>query len=162
MEEPNLEITIVSKKHNPLLKRTEVVFEVDHSGEGETSPRLEIRNKIANKLKAKSNLVFVEKVETKTGTMTSVGEANAYETPEQAKLVEREHIIARNAPPEKPAEEAEKPKTKEAEEKKPTEEEKLKEEKPKTEETKETKEEASKPKPEKDTREKEEKNKEEG
>lgn len=156
-----MKIKIISEKHNPLLKRTEVAFEVDHSGEGETPPRLEIRENLANSLKAKSDLVFVEKVETKTGTMTSVGEANAYETAEQAKLVEREHIIARNTPPEKPAEEAEKPKAKEAEEKKPAEEEKPKEEKPKAEEAEESKEKASESKPEKDTRRKKEKNEEE-
>jgi ribosomal protein S24E len=44
-------------------------------------------------------------VETKTGTMLAVGEANLYDSPEQVKLVEPEHIITRNIPPEKPTEE---------------------------------------------------------
>jgi small subunit ribosomal protein S24e len=113
-----LKIKILSQKYNPLLKRKEVVFEVDHSQEGQTSPRLELRKNIANVLKAKADLVFVGKMETKTGTMTAIGEANAYESPEQAKLVEPDHIIIRNVPSKKP-EETEKPETVEAEEKKP-------------------------------------------
>jgi ribosomal protein S24E len=40
-------------------------------------------------------------METKTGTMIAVGEANAYDSIEQAKFVEPKHIIARNTPPEK-------------------------------------------------------------
>ena len=124
-----MKIKILSQKYNPLLKRKEVVFEADHSQEGQTAPRLELRKNLANMLKVKLDLVFVEKVETKTGTTTAVGEANTYETPEQAKLVEREHIITRNIPPEKAKEEAEreKPKTQEPEEKKPIKEERTEE-----------------------------------
>ncbi|MFQ6068161.1 MAG: 30S ribosomal protein S24e [Candidatus Bathyarchaeia archaeon] len=114
-----MKIKILSKKYNPLLKRKEVVFEVNHSEEGQTSSRLELRKNLANMLKTKVDLVLVKKVETKTGTMTALGEANVYETPEQAKLIEPKHIIARNIPPEKPAEK-EKPKTEEPKEKKPT------------------------------------------
>ncbi len=113
-EEYDLKIKILSQKYNPLLKRKEVVFEVDHSQEGHTSSRLELRKNLANTLKTKIDLVFVEKVETKTGTMTATGEANAYESPEQAKLIEHEHLITRNIPPKKP-EEPEKPKTETAE-----------------------------------------------
>jgi len=122
-----LKIKILSQKYNPLLKRKEVVFEADHSQEGQTTPRLELRKNLANMLQAKLDLVFIEKVETKTGTTIAIGEVNAYETPEQAKLVEREHIITRNTPPEKAKEEAEreKPKTQGPEEKKPTKEESI-------------------------------------
>ncbi|MDH5495568.1 MAG: hypothetical protein OEY24_07720 [Candidatus Bathyarchaeota archaeon] len=147
-----MKIKILSQKYNPLLKRKEVVFEVDHSQEGQTSPRLELRKNLASILKARVDLIFLEKVETKTGTMTAIGEANTYESPEQAKLVEPEHIIARNAPPKKPAE-TEKPKTVEAEEKKPT-----KEEAPKEVEAKEEEKEAAPtPKPEETKEEKEKK-----
>lgn len=96
-----LKIKILSQKHNPLLKRQEVLFEVDHSQEGETSSRLELRKSLASMLKIELDRVFVERVETKTGTMIALGEANAYESPGQARLVEREHIITRNAPPAK-------------------------------------------------------------
>ena len=120
-----------------------MVFKIDHSQEGQTSSRLELRKNLANMLETKIDLVFVEKVETKTGTMTAIGEANVYESPEQAKLIEPKHIITRNAPSEKPAQ-REKPKIAEPEEKKLTKEEKPEEETkskgettPKPEETKE-------------------------
>ncbi|MCW3980622.1 MAG: hypothetical protein NWF11_04020 [Candidatus Bathyarchaeota archaeon] len=103
-EEYNLKLKIVSRKQNPLLKREEVIFEVDHSEEGETTSRSEIRRKLADILKSKVELIFVEKAETKTGTMTAKGEANAYETVDQAKLIEREHIIQRNELKEESAE----------------------------------------------------------
>ncbi len=100
-----MKLIIVSRKQNPLLKRDEVIFEVDHSEEGETSSRSEIRQKLADVLKTKLELTFVEKAETKTGTMTAKGEANVYETVDQANLIEREHIIQRNQlKPEQPAE----------------------------------------------------------
>jgi len=100
-----LKIKIISEKSNPLLKRKEIDFELNHSEEGQTSSRLELKEKLADVLKAKPDLVFVEKVETKTGTTIARGEANVYESAEQAKLVEREHIITRNSPPAEPVKE---------------------------------------------------------
>ncbi len=124
-----MKIKIVSQKYNPLLKRKEVVFEVDHSQQGQTPPRLEIRRNLAGLLTTKLDVIFVERVETKTGTTIAIGDANAYETLEQAKLVEPKHILARNALPEKP-EENEKTKADTVEEKKPEEEIEPKEETP--------------------------------
>jgi len=50
--------------------------------------------------------------------MTAVGEANAYDSVEQAKIVEPKHIVARNVPP-KQSEESQTPeKPEEPEEKK--------------------------------------------
>ncbi|MDH5449846.1 MAG: 30S ribosomal protein S24e [Candidatus Bathyarchaeota archaeon] len=100
-----MKIKVTSQQHNPLLKRKEIVFEVNHEETKGTPSRLEIRKKLAEKLKANIELLYVRKVETKTGTMLAVGEANLYESPEQVKLVEPEHIITRNMPPEKPTEE---------------------------------------------------------
>jgi ribosomal protein S24E len=98
-----LKIKILSTKLNPLLKRKEVIFEVDHREEGQTTSRRVVRESLANQLKSKVDLVFIEKVITKTGTTTALGEANTYETLDQAKLVEQAHIITRNTLPEKPA-----------------------------------------------------------
>jgi ribosomal protein S24E len=101
-----VEVKIVSAKENPLLKRKEVNFRVEHGPKGKTPPRLEVKKALAAELKISEELVFVEKMQTMTGTNTAVGVANAYETAEQAKLVEPEYIIKRNSPPEKPKEEA--------------------------------------------------------
>ncbi len=96
-----MKIKIVSKEFNPLFKRKEIVFEVEHTETKGTPSRLEVRKNLATALKTNLELVYVRKVETKTGTMIAVGEANAYDSIEQAKLLEPEHISTRNTPPQK-------------------------------------------------------------
>ena len=100
-----MDVKIVSKKENPLLKRKEVQFTVVHT-QGKTPARLDIKRSIASELQISDKLVFVKKMKTMTGTNTAVGEANAYETEAQAKLIEPTYIMKRNSPPEKPKEEA--------------------------------------------------------
>jgi small subunit ribosomal protein S24e len=104
-----MEVKIVSKKYNPLLKRKEVIFEVEHEKVKGTPPRLEIRAKLADMLKMKLEQVYVRKMETRTGTMIALGEANAYDTIDQAMLIEPKYVIERNTPKEK-ANETGKPK----------------------------------------------------
>ena len=96
-----MKVNIISKKQNPLLKRKEVTFSIDHAQTGGTPTRVEVSKQLAALLKAKRELVYVKNVQTKTGTMVAVGEANVYDSLEQAKLIEPKHIIARNALPEK-------------------------------------------------------------
>ena len=95
----------MSAKDNPLLKRKEVNFRVEHGPQGKTPGRLEVKRALATALKVSEELVFVEKMATLTGTSVAVGVANAYETLKQAKLVEPEYIVKRNLP-EKPKGEA--------------------------------------------------------
>ncbi len=98
-----MKIKVTSKKRNLLFKRSEVAFKVDHVETGGTPTRFEVRKSLAEALKAKLELVYVKRVETRTGANTAFGEANIYESVKQAKLVEPKHIITRNAPPaEKP------------------------------------------------------------
>jgi small subunit ribosomal protein S24e len=100
-----MEVKIISDKENPLLKRREVHFQVEHGQTGSTPPRLEVRKAVATALKKDADLVFVRKLETKTGTHTAVGTVNVYDSGDQARLIEPEYIIKRNVPPEKPKEE---------------------------------------------------------
>ncbi len=99
-----MKVNIISKEQNPLMKRKEVTFSVDHAQTGGTPTRVEVSKQLAALLKAKLELIYVKHIETKTGTMFAIGEANVYESIEQAKLMEPKHIIARNALPEKPKE----------------------------------------------------------
>jgi ribosomal protein S24E len=101
-----MKLKIVSKEQNPLMKRREVTFSVEHAQTGGTPTRVEVRKQLATLLKTELDLVYVKQLETKTGTMVAIGEANAYDSIEQAKLVEPEHIIARNAIPEEKPEES--------------------------------------------------------
>jgi small subunit ribosomal protein S24e len=100
-----MEVKILSESVNPLLKRREVVFQVDHNQTGSTPSRLEVRNAVAKLLKTDANLIFIKKLETKTGTRKAIGLANVYDSVEHAKLIEPEYIVKRNIPPEKPKEE---------------------------------------------------------
>jgi len=97
-----MEVKIVSQKHNPLLRRKELAFKVKHEEGGGTPHLFEVRRRLAEMLRTELELVYIKKIQTKTGTMLATGEANAYDNLEQAQLVEPKHIIARNAPPEKP------------------------------------------------------------
>lgn len=103
-----MEIKIISEKENPLLKRKEIFFQLEHGQTGSTPPRLEVRKAVAIELKKDAALVFVKKLETKTGTHLAVGTANVYDSVEHAKSVEPEYIVKRNTPPEKPKEEEKK------------------------------------------------------
>jgi small subunit ribosomal protein S24e len=114
-----MEVKIISQKYNPLLKRKEVIFEVRHEQTKGTPPRFEIRTKLAERLKMKLEQVYVKKVETKTGTMIALGEANAYDSVEQAMLTEPKYVIERNTPKEKAEEEKPKKAEKPEELKKP-------------------------------------------
>jgi len=96
-----MKINITSQQYNPLLKRKEITFEIRHEETKGTPPRLEVRKALSEVLKANVELVYVRKVQTKTGTMQAKGEANIYDSIEQAKFVESEHIIERNVPSEK-------------------------------------------------------------
>ena len=101
-----MEVKIISQKENPLLRRKEIQFHVEHDEVGSTPTRLEIRKAVAAELKANIDKVFIKKFETKTGMHTAAGVASLYESTEQAKLIEPQYILKRNIPPEKPKEEA--------------------------------------------------------
>ncbi|MDH7478183.1 MAG: 30S ribosomal protein S24e [Candidatus Bathyarchaeota archaeon] len=100
-----MNIKIISDKTNPLLKRREVEFQVEHTQTGSTPPRVEVRKALASALKADIDLVVIKKFETKTGTNAAVGIVNVYDSLEQLRLIEPEYIIKRNFPAEKPKEE---------------------------------------------------------
>lgn len=93
-----MELKILDEHKNVLLKRREITFEVNHSQTKSTPSRVELRNKLAEALKTRPELVYIKHVETKTGTMLATGKANAYDSPEQAKRVEPKYIVARNTP----------------------------------------------------------------
>jgi small subunit ribosomal protein S24e len=103
-----MKINITTQQYNPLLKRKEIVFEIRHEDIKGTPSRIEVRKALAENLKANVDLVYVRKMQTRTGTMQAKGEANIYDTIEQAKLVESQHIIERNVPSEKKSKDEEK------------------------------------------------------
>ena len=101
-----MEIKILAVKTNPLLKRKEVEFSVEHGPKGKTPERMQVKKMLAAELRTNEDLVFVKKMRTATGTSMAIGFANAYENKEQSKRIEPEYIIKRNSPHEKSKEEA--------------------------------------------------------
>jgi small subunit ribosomal protein S24e len=101
-----MEVKIVYSKDNPLLKRREIEFRIEHGPTSKTPARLDVRKTLAAELKLGEELVYVKDMRTLTGTGTAVGHANVYQTAARAKLVEPDYIVKRNNPPEKPKEEA--------------------------------------------------------
>jgi small subunit ribosomal protein S24e len=96
-----MEVEVTSEKQNPMLKRREISFKVEHGERGSTPSRAEIRKAVAAATKSDESIVFIKKFETRTGTQTAHGTANIYDSVEHAKLIEPEYVIVRNVPSEK-------------------------------------------------------------
>ena len=101
-----MQVKIDSTKDNPLLKRKEVVFTIISGPKEKTPQRIEVKKAVAVEMKIGDDVVFIKRMRTKTGTNITVGDANVYQSINQAKSVEPEYIRKRNSPPEKPKEEA--------------------------------------------------------
>ncbi|MFP3951115.1 MAG: 30S ribosomal protein S24e [Candidatus Bathyarchaeia archaeon] len=84
---------MTTTKENPLLGRKELTFKVV---EPSTPERRTIRTELAEILDTDLANVYVRKVETKTGTRLTIGEAHIYNEKERALEVEPEYIIERN------------------------------------------------------------------
>jgi len=91
-----MKLEVRSENYNPLLKRKEIVFEVDHSEEGGTPRRMDVRKALAEELGVDLERVYVRRIETITGSTVALGLAHVYETAEQARFIEPKHIIVRN------------------------------------------------------------------
>ena len=91
----SMEIEIDSKKNNALLNRTEVHFTVHH-GEKGTPDRELVRTELAGKLNVKKEDVIVNYIHSGFGSQESTGYAKIYTTIENAKGLEKRHILERN------------------------------------------------------------------
>jgi len=107
-----MEIKVSNEFYNPLLKRKEITLEIEHSGEG-TPQRFDIRKRMASKLNAKIENVFVISLDTSTGTQKTTCALQVYDDSRAASSTVPEHVATRNLPPEERA------KTKEAKAAKP-------------------------------------------
>ncbi|MFZ1024515.1 MAG: hypothetical protein WAN87_10335 [Thermoplasmata archaeon] len=95
-----MEIKILDERPNPLLKRTDYRFEVDHATAA-TPSRDVIRSEFAKMVKAPKDRIIIERMNARYGTAKSLGEAALYESVDAAKAVVREHILVRNGLKEK-------------------------------------------------------------
>lgn len=140
----SMEFKVKEDNYNSLLKRKEVLIEVDHEASG-TPSRIDLKKAVAAKYGTKPENVYVIDVETKTGTQYAVCQLQVYDDLKATSIVPK-YIKVCDLPPEE-RKQAKEQKAKKKEEK-PKEEkpkeakgkaEKAKEEKPKAEEKKEEK-----------------------
>src|SRR3989449_8755720 len=115
-----MQLEVLQRKENPLLKRVEVTFKATHKAEP-TPTRDALRAFLAKELKATKDIVVIDYQASTFGRYETVGEAKVYKTKEEALAGERKHILVRNKliepevkekeavpKPEKPAPRAEK------------------------------------------------------
>ncbi|HUR69694.1 MAG TPA: 30S ribosomal protein S24e [Candidatus Thermoplasmatota archaeon] len=90
-----MDIEIIEKKHNPLLSRWEVRFQVHHQGE-KTPTRDGIREKIAGQLNSKKGNVVVDSMASAFGRSSTRGYVRVYDTQEALAKNEPHYILKRN------------------------------------------------------------------
>jgi small subunit ribosomal protein S24e len=89
-----MDIDILSEEDNPMLHRTDVNFEVVH--EDATPSRLSVRDSLAAMLNKDADEVVVRQLDTKFGMRKTIGQARVYDSPENAREVEQDHMLDRN------------------------------------------------------------------
>ena len=120
-----MKVEIVQKTENPMFKRTEVRFKVEHAG-GPTPKRLDVQGQLAALLGVPEELVVIDKLASTYGKHEASGIARAYGSRERLEALEPKYLLKRGLPKEKKeeakAEEKPKEKPKEKAEEKPKEE----------------------------------------
>ncbi len=109
-----MKVEIVQKNENPLLKRTELKFNVTHES-SPTPKRVEVKAGIASELNVPEELVVIEKISSLHGKNESSGIARVYATKESLESMEPQYLIKRGAPKEEKAEKPAEKKPEEAE-----------------------------------------------
>ncbi|SER14086.1 30S ribosomal protein S24e [Natrinema salaciae] len=89
-----MDVDIISETENPMLHRTDVTFELVH--EDATPSRLQVRDSLAAKLNKDADEVVIRKLDTKFGMRKTVGQAKVYDTADNARDVEQDHMLERN------------------------------------------------------------------
>ena len=104
-----MEVEILEKKDNTLLKRTEIEFKIGHP-KSTTPKRNEVRDLVATELGAKKESVVIDNLKSTFGKPVTYGYAKVYKSVEDARTIESVHIQKRNHiyVEKKPAEEASK------------------------------------------------------
>ncbi len=106
-----MEIEVLDKRYNPLLRRTEVKARVSHLGSA-TPTRSEVRRQLAARLNADLERTVVLKILTPFGVSESNVEAHVYDDKETMLKTEKPYILVRNQIIEKPEKKRKKKKKK--------------------------------------------------
>jgi len=90
-----MELQVLARKENPLLKRVEVTFKAVHKAEP-TPTRDALRAFLARELNVTKDIVVVDSQASTFGRYETLGYAKVYKSKDQALAVERKHILVRN------------------------------------------------------------------
>ncbi len=90
-----MQLEVLQRRENPLLKRVEVTFKATHKAEP-TPTRDALRAFLAKELKATKDIVVIDSQASTFGRYETVGYAKVYKTKEEALALERKHILVRN------------------------------------------------------------------
>ena len=93
-----MDLEVIEEKDNVLLNRRELKLKIDHNAA--TPSRMEVKKNVAMKYNVDPDLIVIDKMKSEFGKSETKAYIKIYETTEAAKLVEREHILKRNTPPE--------------------------------------------------------------
>jgi ribosomal protein S24E len=114
-----MEIELLEKKDQELLSRVDISFRIKHPNES-TPKREEVRDELASQMNVKKGRIIIDHMEADFGKAETSGFAKIYKTEEDAKKIDRDHILVRNklkakskTPPKEPAEKPEKKEVKE-------------------------------------------------
>lgn len=89
-----MEVYVESERYNPLLKRKEIHCRLIF--EGKTPSRKEVREKIAGLMNAELDKIIIDYIKTEFGKTEAKCYVKIYDTVEDLKAIEEDHIIARN------------------------------------------------------------------
>ncbi|MEM1519944.1 MAG: 30S ribosomal protein S24e [Candidatus Korarchaeum sp.] len=89
-----MELELVKKRENPLLKRDELVFRVRFRGG--TPSRKEIRELIARQLGKSPANIFIRRISTEYGKEEAIVLAMVYHSRAMALMIEPKHLVRRN------------------------------------------------------------------
>ncbi len=89
-----MEVYVENDRYNPLLKRKEVYCRL--SFDGKTPSRAEVRAKIAGLMNAELERVIVDYIKTEFGKTEAKCYVKIYDSMEDLKAIEEDHIIERN------------------------------------------------------------------
>jgi small subunit ribosomal protein S24e len=90
-----MEIEIIEKQEQKLLKRTEIKYRALHPKES-TPNRDAVRDELAKLLKAKKGTIVIDHQESQFGKPETIGYAKIYENADTVKDIERKHLLKRN------------------------------------------------------------------
>ena len=86
---------VVKESDNKLLGRKEVLVQLET--EGQTHTRAKVKEEIAKKFKTKENLVVVNSIKSRYGSLNVLVSANVYDKKETLERLTSKHIANRNS-----------------------------------------------------------------